>query len=472
MPPPWTLAWVVGVACAPIEPTPFDPPPSPSPTSVPQVGGAAVSGLSVEGVDGGSLLRIRWHQDIAADAAWAEATWDGAPSVAGDPWQRSPEQASPEGPGEALVVGAPPGAEVQVRVGTRTAGAERLSSRLAFTTPTLPDGLPVPAVDVPWDGVGEGYVLAAVGSTLGGWDSGDFWTVLLDREGGVVWYRLTPDRHWTMTPRLSRDGTHVVVDENTYWPTQGSGTGGTLTRLTLDGQVLEVIPTDGLHHGWDELPDGAVAWGAVDGTSEALRVRTPDGDEREVWSCRDFHRAVGVSHACQSNGVAWIPPEGEAGDGLLISFFTTSTVAEVDLATGTTRRWYGQLGGDWTFEPPEAIFDWQHGVHYSAPGRLLVSSHLRGVSGEQRVRELAVDGDSQTLTEVWSFAGPYAPEGGAATRTSRDTVLVGTGTGGTLYEATAAGEVAWQLSWPPGHLLGHATFVADPYSLLAHGKYP
>ena len=74
----------------------------------------------------------------------------------------------------------------------------------------------------------------------------------------------------------------------------------------------------------------------------------------------------GLDGSCASNTVWW----DDATDALLLSHDTSATVFEIQRASGDTTRWFGQLEGAWSFDPPEAGFWWQHGVHLTDEGNL------------------------------------------------------------------------------------------------------
>ena len=147
---------------------------------------------------------------------------------------------------------------------------------------------------------------------------------------------------------------------------------------------------------------------------------------------------------------------------------TSATVLEVDLQDGAIVRQWGALEGSWSFDPPEAGFDWQHYPNFTDSGSLLVSTHVPGEEGQQRAREYNLHGKSETLVEIWSYGegmSDYAEYAGEAIRLDNGNTLINYGSGGVLREVTAGAEVSWELIWPESLLLGHNTLLDDLYAL-------
>jgi hypothetical protein len=220
----------------------------------------------------------------------------------------------------------------------------------------------------------------------------------------------------------------------------------------------------GEHHVWVELPDGSIVWGAADDPSETLERLNPDGTQDTIWDCEEFHDSISVRDDCQSNTLYWHEPT----DTFLYSFYTTSTAVEIDHATGATLRQWGQLRESWAFDPPDSVFQWQHGLNYTETGTLLLSTEveLGDWDFETAAREYLVADATQTLVEVWNFGldrGVYASTAGEAHRLDNGNTLHNYGSAGLLMEVTNDKEIVWGLDWNGNRLLGRTIYVDDLY---------
>ena len=236
-----------------------------------------------------------------------------------------------------------------------------------------------------------------------------------------------------------------------------------VVRMNIAGEILETVPTPGLHHPFTEREDGAIAWGAVQGYNEKLLVRDAAGTTTELWDCAAFLDDIGERGFCGSNTLRWDPRTGH----FLYSFYSLETMVEIDGATGDLVRWLGHVGGSWGFERPEHAFWWQHGGYYTDAGTLLVSSKDRDNGDETVVNEYALDEETQALALIWSFGsgeGIYGDVMGEAHRLPGGNTLHNYGSAARLREITPAGEVVWDVRWD-GDFMGRSTPLDDLYAL-------
>ncbi|MEL6348076.1 MAG: aryl-sulfate sulfotransferase, partial [Myxococcota bacterium] len=335
-------------------------------------------------------------------------------------------------------------------------------------TGPLPAGLELPilvSADAALQDPSMPYLLTSVSSEL---YRDPVFIVILDRQGRIVWALQGPDEIAHLHVQLSADQRSLLVDHNSFWGTFDNGDTSTVVRMSLDGEPMETIATPGLHHPFLELPDGTVVWGAAEGRySENLMERAPDGTVSTIWECRPFLVSLGIEDpetVCRSNTISWSPDRGT----YLFSFFSTETVVEIDRASGTAIRWFGALPGSWGFETEEQIFWWQHGPHYTEDGTLLLSTRRGEAINETIVREYALDDAQQTLREVWSFGkgeGVYGENMGEARRLPSGNILHNYGSTPRIREATADGQVGWDVGWTTLRFIGRSTPLADLYSL-------
>ena len=251
-------------------------------------------------------------------------------------------------------------------------------------------------------------------------------------------------------------------DQQTFWPEWDEGAGSRVHRWKIDGTAVETVATPGLHHAFTELADETLVWGAADWETEALVARPPGGLISTLWRCDEFHDLVGSDQVCQSNSLSWHEPS----DTFLYSFYTTSTVVEIDHATGESLRWWGHLPGSWEFDPVESAFHWQHGAVFTDEGTLLLSTYSAEMVPEGVVREYALDADTETLRQVWTFGEGeflWTVTGGEAHRLPGGNTLHNQGSGGRLREITPDGRVVWDVAFGD-RLLGRTVFVDDLYA--------
>ncbi len=409
----------------------------------------------------GSLLTASWVLSEAGDA-WVEARFED-----GD-WEASPTRPLEAGEQTQLLLGIPYAVQAEIRVAFDAGQGTEYSGTVTAQTDPLPDGLPHAAVlssDASrWDDSLR-YLLTSIDSREDATNPDATWTIILDRQGRTVWALATPVERVTMYPRVGADGTHLLIDYDSFWAIFDGGVASQLARVELDGTERERIDTSGLHHSFVELPDGTVLWGAMTSMTEDLERKAPGQEKETIWSCYGFHQQVGSFDACSANTLSY----DLATDSLLFSFFTTDTVVEIDATSGETKRWFGHLEGSWSFDPADSAFYWQHGAVYTDAGTLLLSTADASPGTETLVREYELDEQSETLRQVWSFGqgeGVYGDQLGEAWRLPDGNTLHNMGTAQRLREITPDGDVVWDLSWTRGSFIGRSEPIEDLYALL------
>lgn len=410
--------------------------------------------------DHGSLAYVTWFQTVAATVHVEYSFDEGL-------WLSSPAFTGVAGVNEQLLVGIP----YETTSAWRVVGADGTSlDGEAIVTDDLPRNFPAPEVEIGDESkwvVGGNYLLTSINSHAGGWTGGSYYTFIVDRQGRIVWARLTPNENWTLYSQVALSGDHILWDEATKWSNWDDGAGSTVHRGYLDAEI-EVIDTPGLHHAWVQLPDETLVWGSQDhGGGEALVERGPtDDDERILWTCDDDWPGSQDDGRCESNGIFYSPER----DTFLYSFYTNNSLVEVDRQTGESVWWAGLVAGGYQFRPPESQFSWQHGVSWTAAGTLLVSTYYpgEGSRGTTAAVEYDVDKVAGTLTPVWVFdPGVHADTNGDAWRLENGNTLHVVGSSGNLYEVDPEGEVLWHLDFGGTHLLGRGEFIEDLYALVS-----
>ena len=434
-------------------------------TGQPPLSGALFSDISgAPHDDVATVLVAEFSLSEAADAVWVAFTFED------EVWHESPPRALDAGLHSIPLLGIPADTEVtfelygQVGDVLHTSAAQHTASTGALPSDVSDADLLAYDTDKAGD---EPFLLTSI--DVGSYNFyGPCYTVIIDRQGRVVWYRETSDSRLTMFPRVSEDGTHILIDGTTYYTF--NGTEPSITRITLDYSQEEerMIPNMGLTY--DELPDGTILYDYnEDSYRYYIQALYPDGSTEQIWSCYSWlsqYQSPGYWD-CAPNTVL----HNAAEDTIIYSMFETSTVVEVSWQTGEVVRQWGQLAGSWAVDPPSSNFELQHYPNYTPDGTLIVSTHIPGQPGQQRAREFTVDDETQTLTEIWTYGegvSNYADYAGEAKRLENGHTLQGFGTNGAIHEISEDGELLWGVQWR-NKLLGTATFVADLYALNEGG---
>ena len=401
-----------------------------------------------------TVLDVSWSQAEAA-TSWIEFRTE----EAGE-WAASPPIDRVAGATGEVALGLPSQQAVELRVVGELDGVRVESSPIQSVTGVLPFDLPEPTVIEadPSLQSPEPWILGSMDTFPNNAYIGPFYVWIMDREGRIVWYHKTRDNLTTMFTRVARDGTHILYDEDVTYDFLDPDTAA-IIRTTLDGAWTHTIPAPGLAYAYDELDDGTlVSDHAPDNETYQIVARDEDGAIEPLWTCG------GNYYSCYSNTVNLSP----AQDTVLWSEPENDKVLEIDLASGTILREFGEGEEAWPHSPEEAVFSYQHFPNWTPEGTLLISTHSGIGDKRQRAREYAVDASSQTLTEVWEYGEEveeYAQSSGEAWRLPNGNTFINYGSGGAAREVTSDGAVAWDIAWEDKHLTGHMSLVADLYAL-------
>lgn len=446
-------------------PTETGTPPTPTDTGTPT---APVEPLVLDGITSsidprfGTLVWVTWSQTAPA-AVHLEFSVD--PGV----WISSPVRDLPAGAHEEVLLGVPYDSDVTWRIvaegADETVTSDDTIDHTAPVPPTLPQIQVHPGDPSGWDPAMP-YVLTS--TTEQGGDFGDpWWVMVLDRRGRVVWGRRTSSDRITMHARIALDGRSMLLDDNSYWGRFDQGVTSSVTRMTLDGAVLETWDTPGLHHDFVDLPDGTLVYGSYQGfySNELLVEIAPDRSTTVLLDCEAWLATEGLSREwCGSNTVTY----RESTNKLLWSMFSFETILEIDRDSGHVDRWFGNLPGSYAFDPPSAGFWYQHGGYWTDEGTLLTSTYVVPQGVETVVREYEVDDANRTLRLVWDFGvgdGVYGAQMGEAHRLPSGNVLHNYGTLARLREGRPDGSIVWDVEWP-GHDIGRSIPAPDLYALV------
>lgn len=402
----------------------------------------------------GSLLQVSWQQHVPG-TAWVRYRVD-------EEWRQTPVRTLGVGPQEQVVAGLPYGWEVELQVVVSTHQEQAASAATTAWTTDPPEGLPAPTVELarPWLFDPHTAFVMVNTNEPGSWDTG-WWTMILDRQGRVVWARPSDEQTSTIFGAPAPGGRSLLLDQSTFWTLFDQGERSEVLELQLDGTVLQRWSTPGLHHDFVGLPDGSIIWGASALGLESLQELSPDGSQRTIWTCDPGQ----VGGMCTSNAVSW----NEETDTLLFSLVTLNSVVELDRRTGEELRWFGDQPQSYSLDPAFGQFYKQHGVQLTEEGTLLMSCWDAEEGQRLLVREYEIDDEQQTLELIWTYVQEpevFAYVLGDVVRLDSGNTLHSLGRGGHLRELSAEGELAWDLAWPESTDIGRASALADLYPLL------
>jgi hypothetical protein len=368
------------------------------------------------------------------------------------------------------VLGLLPATAYSLQVVAWGADTVATSETLAFTTGTLPAGLPTFSAG----GIdpSPGFVAFAL----------DTWGLVIDNAGRVVWYRaLTGGATLNFQPQpTGRFVTHPVTAPPgdlrawTEFDELGNVTRTFGCARGLKSRFHDLLTEpDGSH--WvlcdetrtmDLTAAGGEAAAQVTGT--VVQHVLASGEAGFEWNAFDHFAItdleptlrtganVNFTHA---NSIDF-DDEGH----LLLSFRSLNEVTCIDTVSGAVRWRMGGRANQFTFPETGTPFVRQHGARAIGPGRLQVLDNL-GQQDGTRVEQYAYSatGLTATRTSAMSAAPPVtALLGGATQRLPAGRTLAAYGNGNRVQEYDDAGRVVWEIYGNPGYVY-RATRIASLY---------
>ncbi|MCK6503897.1 aryl-sulfate sulfotransferase [Myxococcota bacterium] len=326
-----------------------------------------------------------------------------------------------------------------------------------------------------------GYVLT---STLGADQS---WVVILDADADPVWF-LPADGGLSITStRPSRDGQDILYSQ--YDTAQRTDLGGVL-RVRLDGSDRLYTRTPLAHHDFAELPDGQLAWIALDirpavveeeevdvagdqvmvgaegGTGEDAQVAFSFWDFFEPWeTCKHFDGDVygtGAKDWSHANSLMY----DEEQDAFYILSKNQDGLIKVD-RQGGQRQW--QANGRFATLETLGGRDWSHG-HMSqrwSDGFMMFDNGYHNGSTSW-VEEYALDEQAGTIEKVFQYQtapGTFIELLGDARKLPDGSYLASWTSLGTIERLDGEGQLRWQAVAELGAAVGRVSFIEDLYTL-------
>ncbi len=307
---------------------------------------------------------------------------------------------------------------------------------------------------------------------------------LIDREGNWLWYRRVSPLKNPIEINFERGSNNVLFNS---FLIDHSEDDSNVTRVSIDGFTDEDIDTPYGHHAFTELPDGSIAYLAIEVqdydvggqgklvpvVGDSIVIVPADGGEPYTfWSVWDdsFEHDPAWHDRWDSGfypqGGDWTHANSlhyyDETDTFLVSFRNLDMIAEIDATTGDVLREFGGESGYQLTEGSRS-FNYQHDVSWTADGNLLMITTDDDIK-ETTAVEYAVDDDARSLDEIWSHGdgeGIYVLVQGTARDLSNGNRLINFGSSGIVREVTIDNEVVWEMEVLAGAAFGNTVPFVD-----------
>ncbi len=326
---------------------------------------------------------------------------------------------------------------------------------LAFTTGTLPVGLP--SYVAGGGNPASGYVVFSAG----------LYGLVIDNTGRVVWYRAFPP---------NGPGLNFMAEPTGVYVGRPSAA-GFLVVDALGDSVRVVACGNGRPTRFHDLllvPDGS-AWllcddtrtvdlSAFGGSSTATVTGSvvqhvgADGAALFDWTPFD-HFAYDDTDTTSLLGpnVNWTHGNSldlDTDGHVLVAFRSLNEVTKINTQTGAVVWRMGGRRNQFAFTgSPEPGFDRQHNVRVAGPGRFIILDNTGGPSS--RYERYRVDTGAMTAELEQSYASASGVQtliGGSVQVAGADRWLVSFGTQGRVEEFDGTGSLLWEIVGNPGYV--------------------
>lgn len=290
----------------------------------------------------------------------------------------------------------------------------------------------------------------------------DDYAFIVDGDGDLVWWFKPPGFGDLTTARMSYDGRHMWITHANVPSVEGR-----VGRVRMDGSEWEDLREEfpKQHHDLIVLPDETVAYLAyAPNECDDLILRSPDGTKRTLLNTA---APLGNPVVCHGNALQYSP----WNDTFVISDNDHAAYLEVDkqgnvswVLGGGEQNDFDRAGGG------ASTFAGNHNFHLFERDRLLFFNNgTQGalVPGIAAVaRELRLDLEGMTTTEVWSYSADPAvssPILGDTQRLPNGNTLVAYSAAGQVHEVDADGRLLQELNWGKTKRFGYVTHRASLY---------
>ena len=341
-------------------------------------------------------------------------------------------------------------------------GSDR-SDLLTVTTGSLPANFPEVTVSGDPDAL-PGYLMVPLMGTASV-------LVILDGDGEVVWYHPIGNRHFSH--RMWLDRAEDVVTFNGF----EMGSGSRITRISLDGTLLQHLDYSDHNHDFLPLPDGDLVMIAyikreLHGelvSGDGIYRMNMSGETELLWSAWDDFEYIqaqddqddlgGWTHA---NALDHHPED----DAFYLSLRSFDALLKIQASTGELLWTLSGSPGlsDFTFTEGSTPPSHQHQFELISPDRLLIFDNRYDLQEPARVVEYALDMEAMTADEVWSYTHDptllvYAL--GDVDRLEDGSTLIDWSTSGVIQLLSPEDEELWSINTELGYAFGYASLIDD-----------
>ncbi len=392
----------------------------------------------------------------------------------------------------AFLLGLPPLSEVHWKAITEVDG-EEMSCDGKTETNGLPSDLPDMLVTTyEPDKVYGDYVIGTAFGTVP-------CVFVVDREGEWLWYQRIDGRSNPVEIEFE-DGTNNVLYNS--FLTDHEEDEGYIHRVSFGLDVSDDIRTELAHHSFTQLPDGSLAYMAIDvrdydvtGKGEepvvgdAVEVITPEGDQYTLFSSWEwaepyYHDRWDGGFYPQGgdwthgNSITYYEGQDGERDTMIISFRNYDGFIEIypdscDESGACEVKQSFAIDGDketWTFADEEESFAYQHDPNWTPDGTLLMMSTEDGTR-QTMAAEYALDEATGTMERIWTHGDGeniYVVVQGTARVLPNGNRMINFGSAGVVRELDPNGDIVWEMVALAGTAYGNTLPFDDFYDV--HGE--
>jgi hypothetical protein len=434
-----------------------------------------------------TVVTVSWAPE-AASTVWVEYQLDGGPLLS------TPKVAPGEGGASLTLLGLKAGRTYAVQARSQSAdGSIQDAEPASVTLPPPPSALSrflISEYDTARAAPG-GFILTTLMQQNAGY------VVIIDRDGDYVWYAAVEDGLISPGAKLNPRNRSILFSQ--YDIMQRSDYGG-VRRISLDGSESTLTRTPLGHHDFTQLPDGTVAWLAMDlrdvvidgedlyvGSDTIMEAPEGAGDDAvpaTIFSFFDDYPVapwIQCSHfwgeVFETGAYDWTHSNSIMYDSSRDSYWVMTKnlngLHEIDRATGTQLRQIGGLYSDYTVENRDDGWIHGHMSHRWEGGFMVFDNGYHRDPDHSRVVEYAIDEDSQTLSATFVYPDPdgrFIPLLGDAQKLE-SSYMTSWSAAGMLIELAPDGTPIWRAESEVGSALGRSTYIADLYDLSALGDF-
>lgn len=347
-------------------------------------------------------------------------------------------------------------------VAVSSSGQKSYSQLFSFQTKSLPNDIPEISV-IANNSPASGFVMMGFASSRGG--SQNFYAIIIDNEGAVVWYRSFKSPFVDFQKQVG--GNYTVFSS-------ADGSPPHFYEMNNLGEVLrEFRASNGLETGPHEiklLPDRYCLFGiefrqmnltSIGGISNASVRSTVVEYHRQNrqplrWSPADYLQVTDAASDVSLTSPTVNPWHGnaidiDADDNLLVSFRNSDEIIKIDSRTGTIIWRLGGKNNQFTFINDRFNgFSHQHGIRRLSNGNIILfdNGNLHNPQASRAV-EYRLNEAAKTAELVWEYLNEpplYSFALGFAQRLSNGNTLICYGAAQRVIEVDMSGAKQWELA--------------------------